>query len=109
MSLGWGAFGGGSRPPDAWAPGRSTWSPSSVGGHAAARVAEAGEALGRSHHEGIQHEARGYDSEHFQGQQAHTQGQAVVGQPETGDSIRFFAIGDWGNPSRRLKKVARVM
>jgi len=28
---------------------------------------------------------------------------------EGSDSVRFFAIGDWGNPSRRLKKVARVM
>ena len=28
---------------------------------------------------------------------------------DVGESVRFFAIGDWGNPSRRLKKVAKVM
>lgn len=24
-------------------------------------------------------------------------------------AIRFFALGDWGNPSRRLKRVAKAM
>lgn len=107
MSLGWGqgAFGGGSRPSDAWTPGKSAWSSSSVGVHAPARVAEAREDLGSlDGHRGMQQKG----SEHVGGQ-AYTQGPPVVGQPETGDSIRFFAIGDWGNPSRRLKKVARVM
>jgi hypothetical protein len=34
---------------------------------------------------------------------------AAAASGEGSDSVRFFAIGDWGNPSRRLKKVARVM
>jgi hypothetical protein len=25
------------------------------------------------------------------------------------EAIRFYAIGDWGNPSRRLKRVAKAM
>jgi hypothetical protein len=103
-----GAFGGGSRPLGGGWPPRTNASWNSDVGGAGASVGPA-PTNGEKTRDLGGGAAVGLGETLFQPPPPPSSSTAAAASGEGSDSVRFFAIGDWGNPSRRLKKVARVM